>query len=177
MFIAASCFIIPVFKEVVMRTLHDKALFSYINYFAFMWHHFYHQIKFLKSVTNSTCQSFSGKNHPQKNVCSYISLWKRLWDQYEAVGVRQTVFCHMTPVLWPLLTDSCMSYLCQRGLKLSASKWNTQTDVHDLLIWLSQLRGFFSSPDSLDTGWTTHCSNMSQYNCVFKPEKMVDHPE
>lgn len=84
---------------------------------------------------------------------------------------------------------SCMSYLCPRGLKLSASKCDTQTNDHDLLIWLSQLCGFFSSPGSLDTIWTAHCSNMRQHaeylwvidtimskeaECfIYKPEKRV----
>lgn len=55
------------------------------------------------------------------------------WDRWAFV---------MRPPCCVTCACSCMTYSWRRGSKLSTSKWDTQTDVHDLLIWLSWSRWF-----------------------------------
>lgn len=53
------------------------------------------------------------------------------------------------------------------GVKLATSKRDTQTSVHDLMIWLSQICGFFSTPESFDS----EGHKMRRRYTVFKPER------
>lgn len=65
---------------------------------------------------------------------------------------------------------SCMTYSWRRGSKLSTSKWDTQTDVHDLLIWLSWSRWFlFISGFS----WFANESDGKQTSCAHEKRKAL----
>lgn len=85
---------------------------------------------------------------------------------YKSVHHRANGDCSCDPGIM-VLSSSCMSCRCGCGVKLATSKRDTQTSVHDLMIWLFQICGFFSSPESFDS----EGHKMRRRYTVFKPER------
>lgn len=102
---------------------------------------------FLKSVSNSTFIFFWWKwptfdvlqdlSHNSKMIAATFQ--QSNFEKGCKISIKQQ--CHADPSVMAS-AHSCMSYSCQRGLKLSASKWDTQTNVHDL--WFDFLNSVVS---------------------------------
>lgn len=86
--------------------------------------------------------------------------------------------CRQSFVMWPRCYGLCsqlFELFMPAWLEALCFKVRHTTNVHDLLIWLSQLCGFFSSPDSLDTVWTAHCSTCGVLGGNIKINKEAEY--